>query len=216
MNDQDERAIDSFRSFLLMSELEQDSSLSQRELAKRLGIALGLVNSYLKNLASLGYLRVKSFPRNRYAYLLTPKGMAEKSRLAYQHLAYFNNLYRVARQDYTDLFKRLKAEGVTRVAFCGVDEATEIAYLSLRETSIELATVMDDDRSGSQFFDKTVVSLAMGLLSGNYRIVITSFKKGEALRARLLQMGIETASIHIAESGETPAPRSSGNSGGAP
>ena len=90
---------DNLRSFLLMSELEDGESISQREIAGRLDIALGLVNSYLKTLVHKGFVTVKSMPRNRYAYLLTPKGFTEKSRLAFQHLSNFNKLYSVTRQD---------------------------------------------------------------------------------------------------------------------
>ena len=104
MNTDDHKVLDTYRSFLLISEIAKDESLSQRELAQRLGIALGLVNSYLKNLVAKGYVRVKNFPRNRYSYLLTPQGMAEKSRLAYQHLKYFTNLYTITRQNYLSLF----------------------------------------------------------------------------------------------------------------
>src|SRR5512137_730606 len=143
MNDNNDKSVDSYRSFLLLSEIAGEEPLSQREISRRLGIAVGLVNSYLKNLVSKGFVRVKNFPRNRYAYLLTPQGLAEKSRLAYEHLTYFTGLYTVARQDYQNLFNRLDAEGVREVLFCGVDEVAEIAYLSLMETSIGLSGVMD-------------------------------------------------------------------------
>ena len=89
------------------------------ELSQRLGIALGLVNSYLKNLVAKGYVRVKNFPRNRYGYLLTPQGISEKSRLAYQHLKYFTNLYTITRQDYLALFHALSARKIRNIAFCG-------------------------------------------------------------------------------------------------
>jgi len=201
MNGDDEKILDTYRSFLLLSELSEisgDGQLSQRELAKRLGIALGLVNSYLKNLVSKGFVRVNNFPKNRYAYLLTPKGFAEKSRLAYQHLSYFSGLYTVARQDYLKLFRKLAAEGVKGVAFCGIDEVAEIAYLSLKETGMELEMAMDAEGDGRKFFDRSVVSPALGLLSGNHRIVITSLKRGDALREELLRLGADPSRIYQA------------------
>jgi len=201
MNGEDEKILDTYRSFLLLSEISAEEQLSQRELAKRLGIALGLVNSYLKNLVAKGFVRVKSFPRNRYAYLLTPTGFTEKSRLAYQHLSYFSGLYTVARQDYLRLFRALAAEGVKRVAFCGIDEVAEIAYLSLKETGLELELAMDVEPRETKFFDRPVVSPAMALLAGRHRIVITSLKRGEALRAELLRLGADPATIYRA--GET-------------
>src|SRR5512140_2642707 len=122
MNDTREKSRDSYSVFQLLNEIATDQPLSQRELSRRMGIALGLVNSYLKNLVAKGYVRIRAFPRNRFGYLLTPQGIAEKSRLAYRHLSYFTNLYRATRQDYLDLFRSLQASGVKRVAFCGVDE----------------------------------------------------------------------------------------------
>ena len=205
MNDE-EKLLDTSRSFLLLSEIASEEQLSQRELAKRLGIALGLVNSYLKNLVSKGFVRVTNFPKNRYAYLLTPTGFAEKSRLAYQHLSYFSGLYTVARQDYLKLFQSLAAEGVKGVAFCGIDEVAEIAYLSLKETGLELELAMDVEGEGHKFFDHVVVSPAIGLLSGNHRIVITSLKRGEALREELLRLGTDPAGVYWTGGGDTLHP----------
>lgn len=192
MNDNSDKSLDSYRSFLLMSEIAGEEPLSQREISRRLGIAVGLVNSYLKNLVAKGYVRVKNFPRNRYAYLLTPQGFAQKSRLAYQHLSYFTGLYTAARQDYLALFLRLAAEGVGEVAFCGVDEVAEIAYLSLLETNITLSEVMDDP-AGGEFFGKTVVPLRQ---IPNRAVVITSLKRREHLKKQLLLCGVKGLSIH--------------------
>ncbi|MHC1697476.1 MAG: winged helix-turn-helix transcriptional regulator [Geobacteraceae bacterium] len=202
MNDAGKKSMDTHRSFLLLSEIEQAEMVSQRELASRLGIALGLVNSYLKNLVAKGYVRIKSFPKNRYGYLLTPQGLAEKSRLAYQHLSYFTNLYQTARQDYLALFRTLHASGIRRVSFCGVDEIAEIAYLSLREIGLELLEVMDDQHAGEIFFEKSITPLVTNTEFTNLPIVITSLKQGDALEAELLRRGINRSNIFRAGKGQ--------------
>ncbi len=191
MNDND-KSLDPYRSFLLMSEISGEEPLSQREISRRLGIAVGLVNSYMKNLVAKGYVRVKNFPSNRYAYLLTPQGIAEKSRLAYQHLSYFTNLYTVARKDYLELFRRLEASGVKQVAFCGVDEVAEIAYLSLRETGIELAMVMSLDSTGKNFFGHIVQPVSGKI---ELPVVITSIKQSEACSEALDGLGFDKKMI---------------------
>jgi DNA-binding MarR family transcriptional regulator len=185
-----EKSLESYRSLLLLSEITGEEPLSQRELSRRLGIAVGLVNSYLKNLVAKGYVRVKNFPSNRYAYLLTPQGLAEKSRLAYQHLSYFTSLYTVARQDYLDLFRRLEAAGQREVAFCGVDEVAEVAYLSLRETGLKLVAVMDDTRAGDEFFGVPVVSLAEGVRQASVPVAVTSLKRRDELVQALRGLGV--------------------------
>jgi DNA-binding MarR family transcriptional regulator len=198
MNNTVEKPLDSSRSLQLLSEISGEEPLSQRELSRRLGIAVGLVNSYLKNLVSKGFVRVKNFPSNRYAYLLTPQGLAEKSRLAYQHLSYFTSLYTVARQDYLDLFRRLEDTGVREVSFCGVDEVAEVAYLSLKETGLELIAVMDDGRQGGLFFGLPVVALADGVQDTRTPVVISSLKRRDELAAELHGMGVAVGRIFVA------------------
>jgi len=200
MNDAVKKPLDSSRSLQLLSEISGEEPLSQRELSRRLGIAVGLVNSYLKNLVSKGFVRVKNFPSNRYAYLLTPQGIAEKSRLAYQHLSYFTSLYTLARQDYLELFRRLEDAGVREVAFCGVDEVAEVAYLSLRETGLELIAVMDDERAGEVFFGVLICPVADGVRQISTPLVITSLKRREELQQLLLGMGIQLCRIFVAGS----------------
>ncbi len=53
---------------------------SQRRLASELGVALGLANAYLKRCVKKGLVKVRQAPARRYAYYLTPRGFAEKSR----------------------------------------------------------------------------------------------------------------------------------------
>jgi len=195
--------IDNFKAFQLLSEVADELPVSQRELAHRLGIALGLVNSYIKNFVAKGYIRIKNYPQNRYAYLLTPQGIAEKSRLAYQHLSYFTSLYTVARQDYLDLFRRLEDAGVREVVFCGVDEVAEVAYLSLKETGLELLVVMDDGRQGDLFFGLPVVALAEGVREMRAPLVISSLKRRNELTQVLHGLGVAVGRIFVAGATES-------------
>jgi len=181
---------DNLRSFLLMSELENGEPISQREIAGRLNIALGLVNSYLKNLVKKGYVTVKAYPRNRYAYLLTPKGFAEKSRLAFQHLSNFHKLYQVSRQESLDLFARLREQGVKKVSFCGLDHLTEIFYLSLQEAGLELEAIMDLQKTEQNFFNLPVVRLEEGAKEAKGPIIITSLQRIEELKQKLQELGV--------------------------
>jgi predicted transcriptional regulator len=192
----------SYKSLLLMSELEEGDPISQREISSRLGIALGLVNSYLKNLVQKGYVTIKAYPRNRYAYLLTPKGFAEKSRLAFEHLSNFTRLYKVARKEYVQIFETIADAGYDRVAFCGVDETAEIAYLSLQEVGMDLEIVMDAD-AGDMFFGKQTLSLQEGIAAlDNIPIVLTSYYKTTRLRKVLLAHGVAEEYIYQLEGGE--------------
>jgi len=197
MNNIGNGAPDDLKAFQLLSEVSDEQPVSQRELAKRLGLALGLVNSYLKNFVTKGYIRIKNYPQNRYAYLLTPNGMAEKARLAYQHVNYFTSLYTVTRQDYLALFRRMEAAGIREVVFCGVDEVAEIAYLSLCETGLKMVAVMDDTHVGKDFFGVPVRSCT-AVSTVDSPVAITSLKQRDDLRQALLRLDVSPARIFFA------------------
>jgi predicted transcriptional regulator len=63
----------------LLSSVENDGARSQRLIAAELGIALGLVNAYLKRCVKKGLVKVHDVSARPYAYYLTPQGFAEKS-----------------------------------------------------------------------------------------------------------------------------------------
>ncbi len=183
------------RTLRILDELSKDESLTQRDISGRLGMALGLANSYLKNLVAKGYITVKSIPPRRYAYFLTPKGFTEKTRLTYNLLQDYTRIYREARGNLKKLFGELHTEGVKRVVFAGADEVAEIAYITLHETNIALAGVVDDELAGKKFFGRDVRRID-DIAGMNYdRIVITSYLKREKIYNKVVGMKIGNADI---------------------
>ena len=131
------------RDLLLLSELDRDGGATQRTLASKLGVALGLTNLYLKRLARKGYIKISTIPRNRIRYLLTPQGFAEKSRLTYQYMQYSLTYYRDMRGRLKDMLSSLEWTQGQRVAICGTGEVAELAYLALREMNIDCVGFVD-------------------------------------------------------------------------
>ena len=184
-----------YRAHQILDELSNNDALTQRDLSKRMGIALGLVNSYIKNLMAKGYITVRNIPSKRYAYYLTPKGFAEKSRIAYDLLQDYTRIYREAKNNYRQLFFELERSGVKRIVFAGADEVAEFAYTTLQDTKLELAGVVDSDRAGEMFFGKNINPLSE-LQNMEYdSVVITSYLKREAIHQTLRDQGIEEKKI---------------------
>ena len=79
------KTIDPDVHFRVLHLLEEEPKLTQRELAQKLGISLGGVNYCLKALIDIGHIKAGNFSKNSnksmYLYLLTPKGIAEKTKL---------------------------------------------------------------------------------------------------------------------------------------
>ncbi len=200
-NEHSSQHSDDYRSLLLLDEISKGTELTQRDLSKKLGVALGLINSYVKNLVSKGYVTVSTIPKKRYKYYLTASGFAEKTRLTYQHLQNFTNLYKVARRDFHLLFNNIQNSNIRSVVFCGVDEVTEIAFLSLKETDLKLAGIVDNAWAGKKFFGQDILTMEDIGTIGYDIVVITSFQSGEALKKRLVELGVDEKNIYDISSG---------------
>lgn len=74
----------------ILKKLEEDPTISQRDLANELGISLGKANYCLRALIDKGLVKANNFKNNRnkaaYAYFLTPKGITEKTRATVRFL----------------------------------------------------------------------------------------------------------------------------------
>ena len=129
----------------LLHNVERDSSVTQRSLATDLGIALGLANVYLKRCVRKGWIKVSQVPARRYAYYLTPKGFAEKSRLTAEFLSVSFGFFREARDSCTAAFEGCESRGLRRVLLVGAGELAEVASIAAAETGVELVGILDKD-----------------------------------------------------------------------
>jgi DNA-binding Lrp family transcriptional regulator len=134
--------IEAHRDLKLLEAVEEDSRVTQRSLANRLGIALGLTNIYLRRLVRKGYIKCVNVQSNRISYLITPRGIAEKARLTYEFMDYSLHLYGEVRQHLREALQACAAAD-RRVAIYGRGEAAELAYLSLKEFGLDPVAVFD-------------------------------------------------------------------------
>ncbi len=142
----------------LLNSVESDGSKSQRHLAAELGIALGLVNAYLRRCVGKGLLKVSQAPARRYAYYLTPHGFAEKSRLTVEYLSSSFSFFRQAKADCAEVFSVAKSRNLQNLVLAGKSDLAEVAILSAVESGISVVAVVDREGSGSPFVGRTVVA----------------------------------------------------------
>src|ERR1700731_107573 len=113
----------------LLGNVAGQQALNQRALAREIGISVGLVNALVHRAVRKGLIKIKEAPARRYAYYLTPKGFAEKSRLVAEYLDHSLVFFRAARQQYGEVFAHCEAVGCKRIVLCGAGELAEIASL---------------------------------------------------------------------------------------
>lgn len=195
MNNSRSSGVEDHKTLQILNELSDNDSMTQRDLSSSLGIALGLVNSYIKNLIAKGYITVKNIPPRRYAYYLTPKGFSEKTRLTYHLLQDYTRVYREARGTLKKLFSKLQASGARRVVFAGADEVAEIAYLTLQETDLELAGIVDEEKAGGKFFGREILPIKDISSIVHDSIVITSYVQRDRIYKELLKNNVARKDI---------------------
>jgi DNA-binding MarR family transcriptional regulator len=157
----------------LLESVERDGAQSQRKLASDLGIALGLVNAYLKRCVKKGLVKIGQAPARRYAYYLTPHGFAEKSRLTVEYLSNSFAFFRRAREDCSVVLKAAYARGWNRVALIGVSDLAEIATICALEQGITIVAVVDAKATTGRFVGTPVVGSIDAVPGGLDAVVIT-------------------------------------------
>jgi DNA-binding MarR family transcriptional regulator len=135
----------------LLESVERDGGQSQRRLASDLGIALGLVNAYLKRCVKKGLVKVSEAPARRYIYYLTPQGFAEKSRLTVEYLSHSFSFFRRARSDCSEVFAQIVADGISGVVLAGMSDLAEIAIICALESGVKITAVVDPKATVSTF-----------------------------------------------------------------
>jgi hypothetical protein len=197
----------------ILDQIERSEDVTQRRLSRDLQIALGLTNLLIKRVVRKGWVRVVNVKPNRFAYLITPAGVAEKARIT---RAYFNNTVRL----YTETRERLReslnglseewneadtaaagGSGDKRIVFYGAGEVAEMGYIGLQGTDLQLVGVVDDKNGKSSFFGFRVhppAALRANELDGVRfgRLVVMSFRKAGQIRARLDALKYPKGRVH--------------------
>jgi DNA-binding MarR family transcriptional regulator len=176
----------------LLNSVEHDGEQSQRHIAAELGIALGLVNAYLKRCVKKGLVKVHDAPARRYAYYLTPKGFAEKSRLTVQYLSDSFSFFRFAKMDCARVFEAAKARGLTRLVLAGKSDLAEIAILCAVEAAVAIVAIVDPSSDDARFIGVDVVKSYAEVATEFDAVIVTDVSRaGQSFDAAVNACGAD-------------------------
>lgn len=129
----------------LLSALDKNPEISQRKLASDLGIALGLINTYLKKCMVKGWVRVSQVSAKRLSYFLTADGFAEKSTMVKESIARSLSFFRDAKIQCEFIFNICQQKSFKNIALIGEGDLKEIAKLVISACPLNIV----DDISGA-------------------------------------------------------------------
>jgi DNA-binding Lrp family transcriptional regulator len=136
------------KTLLLLEAVGKDGYQSQRDLSKKIRMSLGLVNTLIKRLTVRGIFETVTLSGNKARYRLTPKGIAEKSRLTKQYLSHSIQYYNGIKQIVSGVLVALKKDHRENIVFYGTGELCEITCIALSEHNIHNVKIIDDNKAG--------------------------------------------------------------------
>lgn len=173
----------------LLNSIERSASVSQRHLAKEMGVALGVVNACIKRCAKKGWIKIKHTPATRYAYFLTPTGFLEKTRLTKLYIRNSFALYRKVSAHFQDCFNAMAQQPEDAVVLVGLSDITEIALHWAQRFGVRVLGVLDLDGQNSAVFQGFKVYTSIGCVPEHALLVITAPGVSDVLLKRLLDRG---------------------------
>ncbi len=129
----------------LIVELQRGSNVSQRALARRLGVAVGTVNRLLSDMVEAGYVQVFNRDVRPYAYRVTDDGQRYQRRLGLEHYSWVLGSLRRLEQRIRAKLLELRSRGVERVVFYGAGDVMEATNRVASGVGLQVVGVVDDD-----------------------------------------------------------------------
>jgi len=169
----------------LLSEVERNQSFTQRRLADELGIALGLMNQYIKRCVTKGWLRASQVSPRRMTYFLTPEGFKEKSQMVRSYLAGSLHFFRDAKLQCEEAFSECALQGWLNVALVGKGDLADIAQLVAQGTGIGV-TIVEASEALEQY-DVVLVTDVMDP-QGTYELIKNKLEEKKICTLPLLHI----------------------------
>ena len=125
--------------------LQRGSNVSQRALARRLGVAVGTVNRLLSDMVEAGYVQVFNRDVRPFAYRVTHDGQRYQRRLGLEQYSWvLGSLHRLEQRIRAKLLE-LRTRGVERVVFYGAGDVMEATNRVASGVGLQVVGVVDDD-----------------------------------------------------------------------
>lgn len=179
----------------ILEALNENDTQSQRELSKKLNISLGLVNSLLKKIIKRGYYNVITTNNSKLKYILTPKGIFEKSILSYRHILLLIESYCDACDKVKLIFDELAKENKKRIILFGAGELAEIAYIVSKKSTLRLVGVVDEKLYGTSLLDTKIWDISYLQKYPFDAVVITDMNDPAMAKKNLIEQGIAVNKI---------------------
>lgn len=179
-----------FREMQLLHALARNPRLTQRDLGKQIGAALGLTNLIVHRLCANGFIKIVEGQRHRNRYLMTSKGISEKNRLVSEYLEYSLRYYCGLRRFLRGHLIEWAEAGYEKILLFGPGEVAEVAYLTIQEVGLRLVGIVGDRKNQQTFLNLPVQDISEVPSIEFDRLIVATFGSRDQDVQALLNLGV--------------------------
>lgn len=125
------------KEFAVIREISNHHKPTQRHIAKKVGISLGLTNLIIKRLIKKGYIKIREVPPRTIQYMLTPKGFSEKAKKSYHFTLRTINSIKTIKENIQEIIIKQYNQGAREFTILGNGELATLAEIALRDLNLK-------------------------------------------------------------------------------
>ncbi len=175
----------------LLQHIETDQKVTNRMVAKKLGVSVKLAHDLLSRMVEKGLIHIQVIHSRRWDYFLTPKGIMEKARLTMEFFDFSMHFYQEARKRSAQVCRDLAERKITDIGFLGAGDLAEITYLGVLEWHLTLRSVFDNQNINKLFLNLPIKSLSEMENTNLHAIIVCLYDKNQPMSKQFLPPSIK-------------------------
>ena len=183
-----------YKEYMILDMIEKNPNITQREMSKKIGIAVSMINSHIDTYEKEKLIKRKKHTTKTIEYFVTKKGSERKKVLNIGYLSSSQKLYNSAKENIESFLMQIEKKGFRDILLYGAGEVCEIllsAIKSSKAININAIAVVDDniEKIGLKIGSTNIVSKEMIYDFKHDGILISSYTNNESIYSKLVDIG---------------------------
>ncbi len=185
---------------MILDLIEKDSNITQRAISDAIGVAVSMVNSYLDEYESKGYIIRKYRSTKTVEYFVTKKGSERRKLLNIQYLKSSQEVYQSARDNIVIFLNQIVDKGIRKILLYGAGEVAEIILHTMKDDQsipLQIVGVVDDDtlKCGNKLFGNLIICPLEISSYVHDGILISSYTNRNLILKKLINQNYDKSKI---------------------
>ncbi|MDY0210632.1 MAG: winged helix-turn-helix transcriptional regulator [Acholeplasma sp.] len=189
-----------YKEYMILDMIEKNPNITQREMSKKIGIAVSMINNHIDGYENKGLIKRKKHSTKTVEYFVTKKGSERRKLLNIWYLKSSNNIYIQAKDNIISFLNQIIDKGFKKIILYGAGEVAEIMLQVMNDDNqipLEVVAVIDDnkDRVGDKLVNIPIITLNELSKYNHDGIMISSFKHHQTIHNNLVTIDYPKSKI---------------------